>query len=140
MKLVITDTSKPKVSKPEASKPEARKIGTTRGESSNKNNNGGAVDFAAFLNKRIEEFRIMFFNTATDSIEDIIVDQLFGEVEIRVNKKESSSQANVAELRKFEEFLHQWIDESKGKEAAIDNEIINIETYLDEYRIKGKQF
>jgi len=71
MKLVITDTSKPKVSKPEASKPEARKIGTTRGESSNKNNNGGAVDFAAFLNKRIEEFRIMFFNTATDSIEDI---------------------------------------------------------------------
>jgi len=69
-----------------------------------------------------------------------VVDQLFGEVEIRVNKKESSSQANVAELRKFEEFLHQWIDESKGKEAAIDNEIINIETYLDEYRIKGKQF
>jgi len=71
MKLVITDTSKPKVSKPEASKPEARKTETTQGENSNKNNNGGAVDFAAFLNKGMEEFRIMFVNTQQQMVSRI---------------------------------------------------------------------
>jgi len=30
--------------------------------------------------------------------------------------------------------------ENKGKEAAVDNEIKKIETYLDEDQIKGKQF
>ena len=44
-----------------------------------------------------------------------VVDQLFGEVEIRVNKKESSSQTSVAELRKFEEFLHRGLIKAKEK-------------------------
>jgi len=58
-----TAASKPKpaavreASKPEANKPEASKPRTTQGESSSKNNNVGAMDFAALLNKQMEEFR-----------------------------------------------------------------------------------
>jgi len=68
------------------------------------------------------------------------VDQRFGEVEKRVDEEETSSQASVAEIRKVEPSLYQQISESKGKEAAIDNEIKKIEIYLDEDQIKGKKF
>jgi len=36
--------------------------------------------------------------------------------------------------------LHHQIAEGKGKEAAVDNEIKKIKTYLNEDQIKGKQF
>jgi len=68
------------------------------------------------------------------------VDQRFGEVERRVDEEETSSQASVLELQKVREFLNQQMAENKGKEAAVDNEIKKIETYLDEDQIKGKQF
>jgi len=68
------------------------------------------------------------------------VEQRFGEVEKRVVEEETSSQASVLELQKIQEFLYQQMTENKGKEAAVDNEIKKIETYLDEDQIKGKQF
>ena len=36
--------------------------------------------------------------------------------------------------------MHHQIAEGKGKEAAVDNEIKKIKTYLNEDQIKGKQF
>ena len=49
-----------------------------------------------------------------------------------MDEEETSSQASVLELQKVREFLNQQMAENKGKEAAVDNEIKKIETYLDE--------
>ena len=68
------------------------------------------------------------------------MDQLFGEVERRVDEEETNSQASVEEIQKVEAFLHQLIAEGKGKEASVDNEILKMETSLDEDQIKGKKF
>ncbi|ORY08494.1 hypothetical protein LY90DRAFT_519023 [Neocallimastix californiae] len=147
-------------SKPEASKPEARKPGITQGESSNKNNNAGAMNFAALLSKQMEEFKNMMISTQqqTSTIEQMqtqsevrfaeieaelsqfipAVDQRFGEVERRVDEEETSSQASVLKLQNVREFLNPQMAENKGKEATVDNEIKKIETYLDEDQIKGK--
>ena len=163
-----TEASKPEASKSEASKPEAGKAeasksGTNQGESSNKGNNPGVVDFAALLNKQLEEFKNMMISTQQQTaamIEQIqtqsetrfarieaelsnfipAVEQRFGEVERRVVEEETSSQASVLELQKVQEFLNQQVAENKGKEATVYNEIKKIETYLDEDQVKGKQF
>jgi len=55
------ETSKPRASKPEASKAEASKSGANQGESSS--NNVGITDFAALLNKQMEEFKNMMIST-----------------------------------------------------------------------------
>jgi len=121
------------------------------------------MDFAALLSKQMEEFKNMMISTQQQiaaMIEQMqtqsevrfakieaefnqfitAVDQRFGEVERRVDEEETSSQASVLELQKVREFLNQQMAENKGKEAAVDNEIKKIETYLDEDQIKGKQF
>jgi len=121
------------------------------------------MDFTALLSKQMEEFKNMMINTQQQIAAMIgqmqtqsevrfakieaefnqfitAVDQRFGEVERRVDEEETSSQASVLELQKVREFLNQQMAENKGKEAAVDNEIKKIETYLDEDQIKGKQF
>ena len=121
------------------------------------------MDFTALLSKQMEEFKNMMISTQQQiaaMIEQMqtqsevrfakieaefnqfitAVDQRFGEVERRVDEEETSSQASVLELQKVREFLNQQMAENKGKEAAVDNEIKKIETYLDEDQIKGKQF
>ena len=121
------------------------------------------MDFAALLSKQMEEFKNMMISTQQQiaaMIEQMqtqsevrfakieaefnqfitAVDQRFGEVDRRVDEEETSSQASVLELQKVREFLNQQMAENKGKEAAVDNEIKKIETYLDEDQIKGKQF
>ncbi|ORY10374.1 hypothetical protein LY90DRAFT_518706 [Neocallimastix californiae] len=115
----------PEKSQPEASKSETRKPGTNQGESSNKNVNAGAMDFAALLTE------LSNFIPA--------VDQRFGEVERRVDEEETSSQASVLELQKVQAYLNQQIAESREKEVTVKEEIKKIETYLDADQIKGKQ-
>jgi len=152
----------PEKSQPEASKPEASKPGTNQGESSSKNVNAGAMDFAALLSKQMEDFKNMMISTQQQTaamIEQMqnqsemrfakieaelsnfipAVDQRFGEVERRVDEEETSSQASVLELQKVQAYLNQQIAESKEKEAAVKEEIKKIETYLDADQIKGKQ-
>jgi len=68
------------------------------------------------------------------------VDQRFGEVERSVIEEETSSHTSIADLRKVEGYLKQQIPKSKGKEAAVDNELKYIETYLDEDHVKRKKF
>ena len=145
-----------------ASKPEASRPGTNQGESSSKNVNAGAMDFAALLSKQMEDFRNMIISTQQQTaamIEQMqnqsemrfakieaelsnfipAVDQRFGEVERRVEDEESSSQASVLELQKVQAYLSQQLAESKDKEAAVKAEIKKIETYLESDQIKGKQ-
>ncbi|KAG4084155.1 hypothetical protein H8356DRAFT_1378220, partial [Neocallimastix lanati (nom. inval.)] len=152
----------PEKSQPEASKPEASRPGTNQGESSSKNVNAGAMDFAALLSKQMEDFKNMIISTQQQTaamIEQMqnqsemrfakieaelsnfipAVDQRFGEVERRVKEEESSSQASVLELQKVQAYLSQQLAESKDKEAAVKAEIKKIETYLDADQIKGKQ-
>ncbi|KAG4100932.1 hypothetical protein H8356DRAFT_1034704 [Neocallimastix lanati (nom. inval.)] len=152
----------PEKSQPEASKPEASRPGTNQGESSSKNVNAGAMDFAALLSKQMEDFKNMIISTQQQTaamIEQMqnqsemrfakieaelsnfipAVDQRFGEVERRVEDEESSSQASVLELQKVQAYLSQQLAESKDKEAAVKAEIKKIETYLDADQIKGKQ-
>ncbi|ORY20200.1 hypothetical protein LY90DRAFT_634010 [Neocallimastix californiae] len=152
----------PEKSQPEASKPEASRPGTNQGESSSKNVNAGAMDFAALLSKQMEDFKNMIISTQQQTaamIEQMqnqsemkfakieaelsnfipAVDQRFGEVERRVEEEESSSQASVLELQKVQAYLSQQLAESKDKEAAVKTEIKKIETYLDADQIKGKQ-
>ncbi|KAG4083478.1 hypothetical protein H8356DRAFT_1017464, partial [Neocallimastix lanati (nom. inval.)] len=152
----------PEKSQPEASKPEASRPGTNQGESSSKNVNAGAMDFAALLSKQMEDFKNMILSTQQQTaamIEQMqnqsemrfakieaelsnfipAVDQRFGEVERRVENEESSSQASVLELQKVQAYLSQQLAESKDKEAAVKAEIKKIETYLDADQIKGKQ-
>ena len=128
-------------SQPEASKPEASRPGTNQGESSSKNVNAGAMDFAALLNKKMEEFKNMMISTQqqkTVMIEQMqtqnemrfakieaelsnfipAVDQRFGEVERRVDEEETSSQASVLELQKVQTYLNQQIAESREKEEV----------------------
>ena len=106
------------VSKPVTSKP-----GTTQGENSSKNNSSGAMDFATLMNKQIEEFRNMMISNQQQMVvwlEQIqtqnknrftkieaelssfipAVNQRFREVERRVDKEETSSQASVTEIEK----------------------------------------
>ncbi|ORY12056.1 hypothetical protein LY90DRAFT_637107 [Neocallimastix californiae] len=152
----------PEKSQPEASKPEASRPGTNQGESSSKNVNAGAMDFAALLSKQMEDFKNMIISTQQQTVAMIeqmqnqsemrfakieaelsnfipAVDQRFGEVERRVEEEESSSQASVLELQKVQAYLSQQLAESKDKEAAVKAEIKKIETYLDADQIKGKQ-
>ncbi|KAG4094405.1 hypothetical protein H8356DRAFT_881496, partial [Neocallimastix lanati (nom. inval.)] len=122
----------PEKSQPEASKPEASRPETNQGESSSKNVNAGAMDFAALLSKQMEDFKNMIISTQQQTaamIEQMqnqsemrfakieaelsnfipAVDQRFGEVERRVEDEESSSQASVLELQKVQAYLSQQL-------------------------------
>ncbi|KAG4101390.1 hypothetical protein H8356DRAFT_932983 [Neocallimastix lanati (nom. inval.)] len=113
----------PEKSQPEASKPEASKPGTNQGESSSKNVNARAMDFAALLSKQMEDFKNMMISTQQQTaamIEQMqnqsemrfakieaelsnfipAVDQRFGEVERRVDEEETSSQASLSDETK----------------------------------------
>ncbi|KAG4097752.1 hypothetical protein H8356DRAFT_1275048 [Neocallimastix lanati (nom. inval.)] len=77
----------PEKSQPEASKPEASKPGTNQGESSSKNVNAGAMDFAALLSKQMEDFKNMIISTQQQTA--AMIEQMQNQSEMRFAKIEA---------------------------------------------------
>jgi len=77
----------PEKSQPEASKPEASRPGTNPGESSSKNVNAGAMDFATLLSKQMEDFKNMILSTQQQTA--AMIEQMQNQSEMRFAKIEA---------------------------------------------------
>ena len=129
----------------------------------NNNNTGGSNDVVAFINQQMEELRNMLVNSHQQMVSRLeemqrqndgrfakieaefenfvpAVDKRFGEVEQRIVDDETSSSASIVELQKVQEYLQQEVQAGKGKEAAVSQELQQIETYLGETQEKEKKY